>query len=428
MSGNGATSIGVTLYSDAAYYGGAEVYLTMLARHLDRERFRLSAIVPDDPPVPRLEWELDRVGVRIFRQRRPGFSWWESLPRLRRELRRIGGDVLHINLPSTYDAGLSSVAFSARLAGYSRVVTTEHLPMIRRRYRRFPMKVLFSEAVDGIIVLAEATRDDVVRLHHMPWEKTRLIPCGAEEPPQIPSAVEEELRAATATPRGMLTLAIVGTLTARKGHIYLFDALRILRDREGLPPLRLWVIGDGEDRKHLEIAARERGLGEIVRFTGARNDAAALMRLIDLLVVPSLMETTPFVILEAMAAGKPVIASRIYGIPEMVEEGKSGFLVRPGDAGDLARALALAISDRATRERLGRRGRARYEAIFTAERMARAVEDLYLGRERRAEPEPDRNFYPDLDAGLHPGLHPDLDPDIDAASGPEAHPPRTVKS
>ena len=78
---------------------------------------------------------------------------------------------------------------------------------------------------------------------------------------------------------------------------------------------------------------------EIVRFVGPRNDAAAIMRLIDLLAVPSLVETTPFVILEAMAAGRPVVASRIYGIPEMIEEDKSGTLVNPSDPEDLARAL-----------------------------------------------------------------------------------------
>lgn len=380
MRSNGA-AIGVTLYSDAAYYGGAEVYLTMLARHLDRDRFHLSAIVPDDPPVPRLEAELDQAGVMIRRARRPGYEWWEALPRLQRELRRIGGEVLHINLPSTYDAGFSCVAASARLAGYRRVVTTEHLPMIQRRYRRFPIKFLFSEAVDAIVVLADATRDEVVRRHHMQWEKTRLIPCGAEEPPRLPPGVEEELRAMTETPRGMLTLAIVGALTPRKGHIYLLDALRIVQERGTPSPFRLWVIGDGEERMSLEAAVVERNLEDVVRFTGMRPDAAALMSLIDVLVVPSLMETTPYVILEAMAAGKPVIASRIYGIPEMVEEGESGYLVRPGDAADLAGSLVRLIPDRPLRERLGRRGRERFEALFTAERMAQAIGDVYLGRE-----------------------------------------------
>jgi glycosyltransferase involved in cell wall biosynthesis len=379
--------LGVTLYSDAAYYGGAEVYLSTLARSLDPDRIRLNALVPDDPTVPRLEAELGDAGVTIHRHRRPGFSWWEALPRIRRQLAGIGDQVLHVNLPSTYDAGLSCVAAAARMAGYRRVVTTEHLPMIQRRYKRFPMKVLFSEAVDTIIVLAEGTRDDVIRRHHMPAEKTRLIPLGVEDPPQCAPEVEAALRAETDSPPGTLILGIVGRLSERKGHRILLEALSILRGQNRLPAsLRLWVIGEGEDRGPIEEACVERGLGGIVHMIGPRDDAPSLMRLIDLLVVPSLMETTPFVILEAMAAGRPVIASRIYGIPEMVEEGESGFLIRPGDPADLARALGpLVVEEADLRSRFGRRARERFEARFAAKRMAHATEMAY----RAIPPDPE---------------------------------------
>jgi glycosyltransferase involved in cell wall biosynthesis len=374
----------VTLYSDAAYYGGAEVYLSMLARHLDRERFELSALVPSDPPVERLESELLAAGASLVRHERPGFRWWEAVPRLRRALAEIGGEVLHINLPSAYDACLSSVALAAKLAGYRRAVTTEHLPMIRRRYRKFPGKVLFGESLDAIIVPARATRTFVVDLHRMPWEKTRIIPYGVEEPEPLGAGVESILRERTDAPRGTLILGIVGRLTERKGHRYLLEALTILGGAAGLPAMRVWVIGEGEDREKIEEMIRARGLGEIVRLLGPRADAAALMPLLDLLVVPSLMETTPFVILEAMAAGRAVVASSIYGIPEMIEEGESGSLVEPGDAEGLARALSPLIADRALRERFGRRGRERYEATFSADRMARATEAVYLARELEA--------------------------------------------
>jgi glycosyltransferase involved in cell wall biosynthesis len=370
----------VTLYSDAAYYGGAEVYLTTLARSLDRERIRLSALVPDDPPVPRLEEELASAGVAIARHHRPGFRWWEAIPRLRRSFEALGGEVLHINLPSTYDAGLSCVALAARLAGYRRVLTTEHLPMIQRRYRRFPGKVLFSEAVDLILVPAHATREYVVQLHRMPWEKTRIIPYGIDAPPPLAAGVEEEVRARTQTPRGMLTLGIVGRLTPRKGHRFLFEALSILGRRGALDPMRLWVIGEGEDAAELAREARERGLEETVRFLGLRSDAASLIRLLDLLVVPSLVETTPFVILEAMACGRPVVASRIYGIPEMIEEGGSGRLVPPGEPAALADVLDPLLRSAETRERMGRRARELYDERFSADRMARATEAGYFGR------------------------------------------------
>jgi glycosyltransferase involved in cell wall biosynthesis len=382
------TPLSVTLYSDAAFYGGAEVYLTLLARHLDRERVRLSALVPDDPPVERLEKELREAGVTIRRHRRLAFRWWEAFGALREELRRIQGDVLHLNLPSTYDAGLSSVAVAARLAGYHRVVATEHLPMIRRRYRRFPVKFLMSEAVDLFLVPAEASRRFLVDLHRIPWEKTSVIPLGVEDPPESPPGVEESIRAATATPRGTIALAVVGSLTPRKGHRILIEALSILKQSADpfLPDFRTWVIGEGEGRADLEALVRSRDLGGTVRFLGGRPDAASLMRLIDLLVVPSLVETTPFVVLEAMAAGRPVVASRIFGIPEILVEGETGLLVRPKDPADLARALLTLLKDGSARERMGRAARGGYEARFTAGRMARETEAAYRGDRIAAGP------------------------------------------
>jgi len=379
-----AKKIEVTLYSDAAYYGGAEAYLSLLSRHLDRDRVRLSAILPDRPAVGRLESELARAGVAIRRHRRLGFRWWDAFGRLRDDLQAIGGEVLHINLPSTYDAGLSSVAFAARMSGYRRVVATEHLPMIKRRYRRFPAKFLFSEAVDLFLVPAQASRESLVRLHMMPFEKTRVVPLGVEEPPDVPAEVEQEIRRETDTPRGTLTLGVVGSLIPRKGQRDLLEALAILAREDGMAngEIRLWVIGEGEERPALEERARELGLGAAVRFLGPRPGAAGLMRLLDLLVVPSLVETTPFVVLEAMAASRPVVATRIFGIPEMVVDGLTGSLVAPSDPPDLARALRPLLRDPELRREMGLAGRDRYAALFTADRMARETEIAYRGGER----------------------------------------------
>ncbi|MDM7917416.1 MAG: glycosyltransferase family 4 protein [Candidatus Eisenbacteria bacterium] len=376
-----AERITVTLYSDAAYYGGAEVYLSLLARHLDPRRFRLTALLPKDPTVPRLEEEIRAAGGEVFHHARPGFHYRASLPELRAVLKQIGGTVLHINLPSTYDAGVGLVALAARLAGYRRVVSTEHLPMIPRRYRKFPLKILFGEAIDRIIVPARATRSYVVELHRMPAEKTRILPYGVEEPAPVPDEEARALREATGTRPGDVVAGIVGRLTERKGHRFLFQTLAILR-REGKLPgnLRLWVIGEGEEREALEQDARRRELSEIVRFVGPRADAAALMALLDLLVVPSLVETTPFVVLEAMAAGRPVVASAIYGIPEMIEDGRSGRLVPPADPEALARALEEPLAGGPDlRARWGRRARELYEERFAAPVMARGTEAIYLG-------------------------------------------------
>jgi glycosyltransferase involved in cell wall biosynthesis len=210
-------------------------------------------------------------------------------------------------------------------------------------------------------------------------EKTRVIPYGIEEPAPLAEGAEEEIRRRTDTPPGMLTVGIVGRLHPRKGHRDLFEAITILREGGFSEAMRLWVIGEGEDRSALEAVVADRELADIVHFVGPRTDAASLMSLLDLLVVPSLVETTPFVILEAMAAGKPVVASGIYGIPEMIEEGASGTLVEPSDPGALARALLPLLCDPDLRERFGKRARERYEQYFSAEQMARTTTAAYLG-------------------------------------------------
>lgn len=373
----------LTFYSDASFYGGAEVYLSLLARHLDRDRFSLSALLPGDPPVERLERELAASGVAIRRHKRLGFRWWDAFGELREQLASLGGELLHVNLPSTYDAGLSSVAVAARMSGYRRVVATEHLPMIRRRYRRFPIKFVMSEAIDLFLVPAEASRRFLVQLHKVPWEKTRVIPLGVDPPGEPPAGLEDEIRAVSSTPRGTTCLGIVGSLTARKGHRILLQALSILRGGR-LPAdhdVRLWVIGDGEDRAELEALTVTLGLGGPVRFLGARQDAAALMRFIDLLVVPSLVETTPFVILEAMSVARPVVASRVFGIPEVVVDGLTGSLVAASDPEALAEALLPLIENPSLREEMGGAARRRYEQLYTAQRMARETEAAYGGDE-----------------------------------------------
>lgn len=369
----------VTLYSDAAWYGGAEVYLSLLARHLDRNRFEVSALVPDLPPVERLEREFARCGVPCRRHRRLGFRWWGALGSLREDLHALAGDVLHVNLPSTYDAGMSSVALAGKLAGYRRVVATEHLPMIRRRYKRFPVKFLMGEAVDLYLVPAAASREALVRQHRVPPEKTRVLPLGVEDPPAGDPRVIADLRERTASGPETVVIGVVGSLIERKGHRFLFEALGALLRDSALPDIRLWVIGDGEERTSLVARAASMGLSGIVRFLGARDDAPSIMRALDVLVVPSLVETTPFVVLEAMAAGKAVVASRIYGIPEMLDEGRTGFLVPPGDAAALAASLGRLLRDPSLRAAMGRAGRVRYEERYTAERMARATERAYLG-------------------------------------------------
>jgi len=174
-------------------------------------------------------------------------------------------------------------------------------------------------------------------------------------------------------------LLVVGRLRIRKGVDVLLAAMPDLLRRQ--PAARLLIAGDGEHRASLERAAAALGLGEAVSFLGRAGAARVrlLLRGAAALVVPSIYEGMPLVVLEAMAAAVPVVASRVSGIPEVVEDGSTGWLVPPEEPARLAAALAAALADPAEARRRGAAGRERLRQRFRPEHAARCWRRAVLG-------------------------------------------------
>ena len=204
------------------------------------------------------------------------------------------------------------------------------------------------------------------------WAKLTIMHCGV-----TPERYAGDRTKAGAP--GILNLIFVGRLAGHKGEGVLIDALAALVDDH--PGLSLTLVGDGPGRAAAEARAAALKLGERVRFTGylSQDGVAAELARADALVLPSFAEGVPIVLMEAMAANLPVISTRIAGIPELVEDGVSGFLTPPGDAESLARALAALAADPELRIRMGRAGRARIKAEFTIETEARTLIALLGG-------------------------------------------------
>jgi glycosyltransferase involved in cell wall biosynthesis len=370
--------VALTFYSDAEYFGGAEGYLSLLAAYLDRDRFDLSIVLPSCPGALVLEERMRALKVAIHHLERPGFAWLRKLPGMVRALSTVSGDILHMNLPSSYDAGVSAIAWAARQAGYKRVVSTEHLPMIERKYKKFPIKIFFTHWVDEIIVNTRSNREFLVQLHGMDREKIRIVENGVEEVPPYAPDERARLRAEWGAGPATVVIGIVGRLTRRKGHHYLLRALSELEDETA--PWILVVAGEGEEGDALRRQASELGLGARAVWLGHREDAPRLMHAFDLLTLPSTVETMPFAIIEGMAARLPVVASAIYGIPELIVPEETGFLIAARDVAALRARLHQLIGDRGLRLAMGAKGRARFESRFSAARMAEATSRVYLGR------------------------------------------------
>lgn len=173
-----------------------------------------------------------------------------------------------------------------------------------------------------------------------------------------------------------MVLLHIGRFAAEKNHLLLIQAFaRAIKD---YPNMQLWLVGDGELRGKVEATVMEKGLQEKVSFLGIRSDIPQLLAKSDLFVLSSDYEGVPLTILEAMAAGKPVVATAVGGVPELVEEVKTGILVPPRDPEALAQAILRLGKDPEQRRRMGEAGRKRAINCFDIEKTARAYEDLYL--------------------------------------------------
>jgi glycosyltransferase involved in cell wall biosynthesis len=140
----------------------------------------------------------------------------------------------------------------------------------------------------------------------------------------------------------------------------------------------LAIAGNGAERGALEALIDELGVGSRVHLLGHRDDVGALLAAADIFAMPSLWEGLPLALLEAMAAGKPIVASGISGIPEAITSETEGLLTRPGDLGELSAALYRLRTDPALRARLAERAGARARAEFSIEAMTTAYEEIYF--------------------------------------------------
>jgi colanic acid/amylovoran biosynthesis glycosyltransferase len=212
------------------------------------------------------------------------------------------------------------------------------------------------------------------------WPKIHVISCGIDVREFAPQGWKR-------SPGQHLRVLSVGRLVASKGHAVLLDALAQLL--EAGVSASLDVIGDGPRRQALETRARALGVAEHVTFHGrvGQDDIRRHYAAADVFCLPSFAEGVPVVLMEAMAMELPVVASGVMGIPELVEDRRSGLLVPPGRADALVESLAALATSVDLRLELGCGGRARIESAFSLERSALALREVYAGNRIIAETE-----------------------------------------
>ena len=260
----------------------------------------------------------------------------------------------------------------ARRAACRAVVQTQHLPFLVSHPRKRRAYHHGIEEVDRLIAVSDGLRRAYQRIG-VPPERITTVANGVA--PLRSRVGRDAARAALGLDPGQPVVLTAGRLTHMKGQCHLLDAVPRLLGR--FPDLAVVLLGDGPLREVLEKQAAELGVGGAVRFAGHRDDARALLAAADVFALPSRHEGMPLVALEAMDAGLPVVATRVIGSAEVVEDGVTGALVRPADPAALAAALERLLVDPALRRRQGAAGRRRFRAGFTRERMARDTAAVY---------------------------------------------------
>jgi glycosyltransferase involved in cell wall biosynthesis len=212
------------------------------------------------------------------------------------------------------------------------------------------------------------------------WEKMHIIHCGVD--PDLFSLVSHQ----ASTKR----LLYIGRLASVKGLPILIESLGLLKELH--PTVTLTIVGDGPDRFELEQLTEKFNLKESVRFVGYQSQSSVrqFIQQTDVFVLPSFAEGVPVVLMEAMAAGLPVVTTRIAGISELVEDGISGYLVPPGDAASLAKSISLLLDDHELRKLMGKAGRAKVQQEFNlqweSERLYRVIDSALQGKAEPVRP------------------------------------------
>ncbi len=365
--------------------GGPALHATLLTERLDPDRYDTLLVAGKEGPSEgnylalrsrRLEQlvDLPALGREISGPRDA-----TALVALLRLMRRERPQIVHTHTAKAGTLG----RLAACLAGVPVVVHTYHGHVFRGYFS--PAKTRFFVAAerwlarrtDRLLTVSPQVRRELLELGIGTPGQLVVVPLGLDLDPLVAVGAATgggprlELGIEPAAP----VVAIVARLVPIKAHEVFFGAASIVSDRR--PDVRFVVVGDGERRAELKALVERLALRRAVRFLGWRADLPAIYREVDVVVLTSRNEGSPVSLIEAMAAGRPVVATRTGGVPDLVEDGVNGYLVEPDQPAAMAEAVLALLEDPGRREAFGDAGRQRVYPAFSADRLLRDIDVLY---------------------------------------------------
>lgn len=385
----------ILLVSDAHRVGGAEHYLSLLVSGLIKEKHDVEIICPDRKKWINFAQDLKQKGAKVHSlslKSRHDLGRFYFLPFLNisqillltKFYKKISPDILHINSAGVEDAQTCIIA--SKLAGIKTTIITNHtglfLPYKIKSFNIKLIDILRKTVIKKIdkhaskrIAVSKATSVLIQKEYHLDQHKFEVIYNGVEFKKNEINFDFSRLREKLELAETDIVLICIANLFKEKGIDYLLKALPAILENN--KDVKLLIAGDGPLRDNLKNSSNELNISGSVKFLGKIDNVEELLAISKIFVLPSLGEGLPFVILEAMAAGLPCVATNVGGIPEMITNSKEGYIVEPCDSKSLASAINKILANNETAKKMSNNARARIEEKFNLNIMIKKTLSLY---------------------------------------------------
>ncbi len=364
--------------------GGPAIHVT-LASMLDPARYETRLLAGDvEPGEGDMEWFARDHGIAV--EKVPGLGREiraggdvRALAHLRRVMREWRPRIVHTHTAKAGTLGRIAAILSAKGGKrvhtfHGHVLSGYFAPWKERVFRTVERSL--AKRTHRLVVPSARLADELAALGVGRREQYSVIPLGFELEPFLESRRDGAFRKELGIPEDAVLVGIVGRLTAIKNHeMFLRAAARLKRRTRH--PLRFVLVGDGELRGELERSAKAHGIADLVSFAGWRKDLAKIYPELDVVALTSRNEGTPVTLIEAMASGRAVLSTSVGGVPDIVEDGRTGLLVDVGRDDLFAVAIGRLADEPDLRERLARAGREEAAKRFRVGRLLSDLDSLY---------------------------------------------------
>jgi sugar transferase (PEP-CTERM/EpsH1 system associated) len=350
--------------------GGLQQVLYNLCRHIDRSMFDVSVIALKESGL--FAEKLADINIEVFvipQVKKPDYFTFVKLARILREMKT---DIIHTHNTQPFIDG----TLAALLSGVKTIIHTDHSRTFPDKKRYMIAERIMSFFTHKIIGVSDSVTYNLIHYEKIPHDKMLTIHNGINAADYDIDIEKLKKRREIGLDNNSPVIGISSRLCYIKGITYLLKAMCDVC--KGYNNVSLVIIGDGPQKKELEQQAVSLGIKRNVYFLGETDKIQPLLKIFDIFVLPSLSEGMPVCLLEAMASGCPIVATNVGGIPEMIENGKNGILVRPADSNALSKAILYLLENEPVRKSLAIEGKRVVREHFSALKMTRMYEQLYL--------------------------------------------------